>query len=168
MAFVLLSNCGKISRILISYKSLEGIIVFQYNRFWHFWFQLNNRHYFRASLVSLVISLLLIPAAVFFPPLWGLVVALPLIVGGTIALFTQLSNFFYNRQNQRLTQLKAETPDEALKEEIDLYLNRRVICPEELLAGAHLNLPHDTPKMKKAAACVFRSIRTLNPGGFER
>lgn len=119
----------------------------------------------RASLVSLVISLLLIPAAVFFPPLWGLVVALPLIVGGTIALFTQLSNFFYNRQNQRLTQFKAETPDEALKEEIDLYLNRRVICPEELLAGSHLNLPHDTPKMKKAAAdtpLIFETEDTLN------
>ncbi|KTD00549.1 hypothetical protein [Fluoribacter gormanii] len=139
--------------------------MFQYNRFWHFCFQLNNRHYFRASLVSLVISLLLIPAAVFFPPLWGLVVALPLIVGGTIALFTQLSNFFYNRQNQRLTQLKAETTDEALKEEIDLYLNRRVVCPEELLAGAHLNLPHDTPKMKKAAAdtpLLFETEDTLN------
>lgn len=139
--------------------------MFQYNRFWHFWFQLNNRHYFRASLVSLVTSLLLIQAAVFFPPLWGLVVALPLIVGGAIALFTQLSNFFYNRQNQQLTQLKAETPDEALKEEIDLYLNRRVVCPQELLAGTHLNLPHDTPKMKVAVAStplVFETEDTLN------
>ncbi len=139
--------------------------MFQYNRFWHFWFQLNNRHYFRASLASLVISLLLIPAAVFFPPLWGLVVALPLIVGGTIALLTQLSNFFYNRQNQQLTQLKAETADEALKEEIDLYLNRRVVCPQELLAGAHLNLPHDKPKMKAAVAntpLVFDTEDTLN------
>jgi hypothetical protein len=142
-----------------------GIIVFQYNRFWHFWFQLNNRHYFRASLVSLVISLLLIRAAVFFPPLWGLVVAPPLIVSGTIALFTQLSNFFYNRQNQRLTQLKAETPDKALKEEIDLYLNRRVVCPQELLEGTHLNLPHDKPKMKAAVAntpLVFETEDTLN------
>ncbi len=139
--------------------------MFQYNRFWHFWFQLNNRHYFRASLVSLVIAPHLISAAVFFPPLWALVVALPLIVGGTIALFTQLSNFFYNRQNQRLTQLKAETPDEALKEEIDLYLNRRVVCPQELLEGTHLNLPHDTPKMKAAVAntpLVFETEDTLN------
>jgi len=138
--------------------------VFQYNRFWHFWFQLNNRHYLRASLVSLVIALLLIPAAVFFPPLWGLVVALPLIVGGTIALFTQLSNFFFNRQNQRLTQLKAETPDKVLKEQIDLYLNRHVVCPQELLEGNHLNLPHDTPKMKAAAAktpLVFETEVTL-------
>jgi len=136
--------------------------VFQYNRFWHFWFQLYNRHYFIASLV---ISLLLIPAAVFFPPLWGLVVALPLILGVTIALFTQLSNFFYNRQNQRLTQLKAETTDEALKEEIDLYLNRRVVCPQELLEGTHLNLPHDTLKMKAAVAntpLVFETEDTLN------
>lgn len=139
--------------------------MFEYNHFWHFWFQLNNRHYFRASLASLVISLLLIPAAVFFPPLWGLVVAFPLIVGGTIALFTQLSNFFYNRQNHRLTQLKAETPDGALKEEIDLYLNRRVVCPQELLEGTHLNLPHDTPKMKAAVAntpLVFETEDTLN------
>lgn len=126
--------------------------VFQYNNFWHFWFQLNNRHYSRATLVSLVISLSLISAALFFPPLWGLVVAFPLLVAGTIALFTQLSNFFYNRQNQRLTQLKAETTDEVLKEEIDLYLNRRVICPKELLAGTHLNIPSDTPKMKEASA----------------
>lgn len=141
-----------------------GIILFQYNRFWHFWFQLNNRHYFRASLVSLVISLSLIPAAVFFPPLWGVVVALPLIIGVAIALFTQLSNFFYNRQNQRLTQLKTETTDETLKEEIDLYLNRRVACPQELLAGTHLNLPHDTPKMKEAAAntpLIFETEDTL-------
>lgn len=126
---------------------------------------LNNRIYSRAFLVSLVISLLLISAAVFFPPLWGLVVALPLIVGGTIALFTQLSNFFYNRQNQRLTKLKAETLDESLKKEIDLYLNRRVICPEELFAGAHLNLPHDTPEMKKATAdtpLIFETEDTLN------
>ncbi|CAM2730733.1 hypothetical protein [Legionella worsleiensis] len=135
--------------------------MFRYNRFWHFWFQLNNQHYF----ASLVISLLLVPAAVFFPPLWTLVVAVPLIVGGTIALFTQLSNFFYSRQNQRLTQIKTETTDEALKEEIDLYLNRRVVCPEELLAGAHLNIPHDTPKMKKAVAntpLVFETEDTLN------
>lgn len=139
--------------------------MFRYNRFWHFWFQLNNQHYFRASLASLVISLLLVPAAVFFPPLWALIVAVPLIIGGTIALFTQLSNFFYSRQNQRLTQIKTETADEALKEEIDLYLNRRVVCPEELLAGAHLNLPHDAPKMKKAAAntpLIFETEDTLN------
>lgn len=142
----------------------ERIIMFQYNRFWHFWFQLNNRHYLRASLISLLISLLLIPAAVFFPPLWALVAALPLIVAGTIALFTKLSNFFYNRQNQQLTQLKTETADETLKEEIDLYLNRRVVCPQELLAGAHLNLPHDTPKMKKAVAStplIFETEDTL-------
>lgn len=141
------------------------IIVFQYNRFWHFWFQLNNRHYFRASLVSFVISLIFIPAAVVFSPLWGLVVALPLIVAGTIALFTQLSNFFYNRQNQRLIQLKTETADEALKEEIDLYLNRRVVCPQELLAGTHLNLPRDTPKMKEAVAntpLIFETEDILN------
>lgn len=138
--------------------------MFQYNRFWHFWFELNNRHYLKSFSVSLVISLILIQPAVLFPPLWVLVVALPLVVSGTIALFTQLSTFFYNRQNQRLTQLKADTPDEALKKDIDLYLNRRVICPKELLAGVHLSLPHESPKMEKAAAntpLIFETEDTL-------
>jgi hypothetical protein len=145
-----------------------GGIVFQYNRFWHFWFQLNNRHYFRASLVTLLLSTLLIPAAVFFPPLWGVVVAIPLIVGGAIALFTQLSNFFYNRQNQKLMQLKTETVDETLKEEIDLYVNRRVVCPKELLAGAHLDIPHDTQKMKNAVANTLLIVETEDTLNIER
>ncbi len=139
--------------------------MFQYNRFWHFWFQLNNRHYFKAALVSLIASMLLIPAAIFFPPIWGVVITLPLVVGGAIALFTQLSNFFYNRQNQLLTQIKTETADKTLQEEIDLYLNRRVVCPQELLEGARLNLPHDTPKMEKATAntpLIFETEDTLN------
>lgn len=150
--------------IVIKFKIFWSI-MFQYNRFWHFWFQLNNQHYFRASLASLVVSLLLVPAAVFFPPLWALVVAVPLIVSGTIALCTQLSNFFYNQQNQRLTHIKTKAADEALNEEIDLYLNRRVVCPDELLVGAHLNLPHDTPKMKKSAAnapLIFKTEDTLD------
>ena len=83
--------------------------MFKYNRFWHFWLQLNKRDYFIAFFVPVIISLLLIPAAVFFLPLLGLVVALPLIVGGAIALFTQLLNFFYNRQNQQLIQFDPET-----------------------------------------------------------
>ncbi|GEM_PF-1829703 len=139
--------------------------MFQYNRFWHFWFQLNNRHYLRVSLVSLAISILLIQATAFFPPLWGLVVALPLLAAGTIALFTQLSNFFYNQQNQRLVQLKTENNGKNLSNEIDLYLNRRVVCSQELLAGSHLNLSHDNKKMEKAVAnppLIFETEDTLN------
>lgn len=134
--------------------------VFQYNRFWHFWFQLNNQYYSRVSLVSLMISMLLIPPAIFIPPLWSLLIALPLVVAGAMILFTQLSNFFYNRQNQQLKKLKSEAIDETLKEEIDLYLNNRVICPQELLAGIHLNLPHDTPKMKRAVANTPLTLET--------
>lgn len=146
--------------IICSNLEILEIRVFRYNRFWHFWFQLNNHHYFRAFLASLVISSILVPAAVLFSPLWALVVAVPLVVAGTIVLFTQLSNFFYNRQNQRLDQLKANNTDEVLKEKIDLYLNRRVVCPEELFAETNLNFPLNTPKMNNAVASTPLMLET--------
>jgi uncharacterized protein (TIGR00661 family) len=133
---------------LHNFKRKDSKEVFQYNRFWHFWSQLNNQHYFSITLASLVISILLTTAALFFPVLWGLVIAFPLLVGGVIALCTQCSNFFFHRQNQRLEQLKAETIDEVLTEEIDLYLNHRRICPQEVLARVHLNPPYDQPDQK--------------------
>lgn len=121
--------------------------MFQYNRFWHFWFQLDNRDYLRATLLSLASAVLPMLAVMLFSSISMLPVAsialffIPsLVIAGSIALFTVASNFFYNQQNQQLIQVKATTTDEELKEQINLYLNRRVICPKELLDGKHLNL----------------------------
>lgn len=80
-------------------------------------------------------------------------------------LFTQISNFLYHLQNQQLTQLKTQTNDKTLKKEIDLYINRRLVCPKELLEGKHLNLPSDMQKMKKASTntpLIFEIEDTLN------
>lgn len=126
--------------------------MFQYNRFWHFWSQVNNRHFSRAFWFSLFAALPLIAGAVFFPPLAAVIVAIPFLVISVMAIFKQFSNFFYNRQNQKLAEIKAETQDDALKGEIDLYLNRRAICPQSLLDGQHIILPQETAKMSNAVA----------------
>lgn len=135
--------------------------MFQYNRFWHFWFTLDNRHYLRTLGTTLMLSLLALAIpAIFFPVLWAIpfigiaIVAAPvLIITGIIAAFTKISDYFYNRQNIRLSELKETTADEALKNEIDLYLHRRKVAPQELLKGLHLNLPQDhAPKSAHSTA----------------
>lgn len=125
--------------------------MFQYNRFWHFWFTLDNRHYLRTLGTTLLLSLLALAIpAIFFPVFWAipfigiaLVAAPVLIIAGIIAAFTKISDYFYNHQNIRLSELKEATADEPLKDQIDLYLNRRKVAPQELLKGLHLKLPQD-------------------------
>jgi hypothetical protein len=132
--------------------------LFRYNKFWHFWFQLDNRDYLRATLLSLASAALAMLAVMLFSsisilplPSIALFFVPSLVIAGTIALFTVASNFFYNRQNQQLIQVKETTSDEELKKEIDLYLNRRVVCPRELLDGKHLNLLSETEAITEEA-----------------
>lgn len=126
--------------------------MFRYNPFWHFWFQLDNRYYLRttvASITTFILSaVLFIVAASIFPALWAmpllgltLVIVPALIIGTVIPIFAKISNFLYHKQNQKLNTIKSLSNDDMLKNQIDLYLNRRVVCPHELLKAKHLNLP---------------------------
>jgi hypothetical protein len=148
--------------------------MFSYNPFWHFWHTLNNRNYSRIFMTTILLAILALVAVSFlFPmvsiPLWsmvGIVLAPTLIIATGLFTLRKLSNFFYNRQNQKLESLKREILEEKnplgeeetlsvedmefneqrkvdilFNEQIDLYLNRRVVCPPELLAGKVLSFP---------------------------
>lgn len=145
--------------------------MFQYNKFWHFWYRLDNRNYLTATWAatgSVVLPMLaFFVAASFFPvlatlPAVGFLLFFipPILIAGSIALFTALSNFFYKQQNQQLEttnqqlerlidleeaalkekaqqhQNRSHTKLDKLKQyrlEINSYLNRRSICPQNLL-----------------------------------
>jgi len=135
--------------------------MFSYNRFWHFWYTLNNRNYSRMFGGALIFGLLLLVAFSFaFPmislPVWGmagLIIAPALVVASVTYLFTKLSDFFYNRQNQKLEALKREPISEEnqlFNDQVDLYLNRRVVCPPQLLAGELLTFPQVKNPLKNA------------------
>lgn len=134
--------------------------MFSYNRFWHFWHTLNNRSYLRLfkalgltelSLggLGIFVMTLLFPQVVL--PILAViaVVSAPIIiVAAAVAIFTKLSNVLYHKQNRTLQELKVDEQNkpkfEKRKEyieQVDLYLNRRVVCPKELLEGKLLNLP---------------------------
>ena len=127
--------------------------MFSYNRFWHFWYTLDNRHYFRLFLAGLFTGLgggaLLAFLGVILPiVLVATIVSIPIVTIAFVTLvFTKLSDFFYNRQNKQLEELKHVEQEgltltreqKAYNEQIDLYLNRRVICPPELLEGKLLS-----------------------------
>ena len=137
--------------------------MFEYNRFWHFWYMLDNRHYLRTIVATLTVTTVLFMVSSFFlAPLWLIAVAvLPtLIMVGILSAFTKLSTFFFNRQNQKLEQVKNTSTDELLEEQIDLYLNRRVVCPQELLEGKLLNLPkmNRTTKVRSTTSEPFLMV----------
>lgn len=135
--------------------------MLSYNRFWHLWFTLDNRHYSRLFFGSLLtgfglwgfvalLFIFLLPQFVVPVLISTILIVVPFIlVAALVTLFTKLSDFFYYRQNKKLEVLieRLENdlnlePEElaAYKSELNLYINRRVICPPELLAGERLKL----------------------------
>jgi hypothetical protein len=121
--------------------------MFTYNRFWHFWFRLDNRHYLRILAVAIVAAFvggfLLFP--VFAPTFLGILtlIAVPsMVVAVTIRAFNFLSNYFFNKQVQTLKQLKREVDatkpnpeDVVYNSQLDQHINRRIVCPKEILQG---------------------------------
>lgn len=137
--------------------------MFYYNRFWHFWFTLNNFHYSKIAFVSAIASSLFLAASLFFAPLINVALILPLATAGIIVLFTQLSNFFYRLQNYQLNKIKSKASNTDLAQQIDLYLNRRAICPKELLKGSGLNLPAQNSKKSKQSINKLLLLETDDP-----
>jgi hypothetical protein len=127
--------------------------MFKYNRFWHFWSTLDNRDYLRVVSVA---ALFAIAAAFFFAPilltsylgLLTIVAASSLAVGVVITVLNTLSDFFYSQQNERLQHLQQdttkliekETAEETkqrtlqrfINEQASLYINNRVVAPEQI------------------------------------
>ena len=132
--------------------------MFQYNRFWHFWFTLDNRHYLRSVLAAITVALV---ASYFFFPLFlatyfsiFLTMVVPsLVIGGIFTVFNKLSDFFYTKQQTHLQSLKRtlsdthpDPADQLFNEQIDYYLGRRVVCPTRLLAGQPLEVASGSKK----------------------
>jgi hypothetical protein len=143
--------------------------MFGYNRFWHFLFRLDNRHYFRTVLAA--VSIALTVSYFFFPFLLATyfsifltILAPSLVVGAVFTVLNKLSDYFYSRQQETLRSLKRvvaddckfEDPkhpteyekskrnkwveDKLFNEQIDYYLDRREVCPSRLLAGQLLEI----------------------------
>ena len=150
--------------------------MFRYNKFWHFWSDLDNRYYARAFALTLLVAV--IGSILFSPAIWAVplvamfAVTLPsLLMCGCMWAFTKVSDFFYEKQNEHLKQLDADSKDEALKEQLNLFINRRVVCPESLLSGQKMNLdepacvPQETegPRMQEQDVPLNVEQRTSNP-----
>lgn len=119
-----------------------------YNRFWHFWSTLDKRHYFRAVTTTAAITL---TVSFFFLPILWIAAAIAIASSAAIALvgysLTQLSDFMFARRNQQLQHLKRNvdpndttSTDAQFNQQIDLYINQRIVYPKELLTGQLLNL----------------------------
>jgi hypothetical protein len=126
-----------------------GVFMFKYNKFWHFWSNLDNRYYARAFGLTLLAAV--VGSFVFFPAMWAtplvaiIAVSLPsLLVNGCMWAFTKVSDFFYERQNEHLKQLEQSSEDEVLKEQLNLFINRRAVCPDVLLAGRKMDVSEPT------------------------
>ncbi|MDF1683059.1 MAG: hypothetical protein P1U36_00225 [Legionellaceae bacterium] len=119
--------------------------MFNYNKFWHFWFDLDNRYYARAFGRTLLVAI--VSSVLFFPALWAtplvavVAVIIPsLLINGCMWALTKVSDFIYKRQNEHLKQLEQSSDDEVLKEQLNLFINRRTVCPEALLLGQTIDL----------------------------
>ncbi len=143
--------------------------MFGYNRFWHFIFRLDNRHYFRTVLAAVAIALTV--SYFFFPFLLATnlsmfltMLAPSLVVGAVFTGLNKLSDYFYSKQQETLRSLKKviaadckfKNPkkptseeiarknqwleDSLFNEQIDYYVDRREVCPSRLLAGQLLEI----------------------------
>ena len=153
--------------------------MFTYNRFWHFWSTLDNRHYFR--MVAIAAAIAVAASLIFFPVAWaaalGLtalgvalvaVVAAGLVVGLIITSLNKLSDFIFSRRNQQLENLKRvidpntpminDSKNAQFNEQLDLYINRRVVYPKELLAGRTLDLSKGVEKRSVSAASTQKPL----------
>lgn len=131
--------------------------MFNYNEFWHFWSTLDNRYYARAFGLTLLAAV--VGSVLFFPALWAtpfvalLAVIVPsLVVNGCMWAFTKVSDFFYERQNEHLKQLESSSNDEGLKEQLKLYINRRAVCPKDLLSGKKMNIDESLCQLQETKA----------------
>jgi len=110
---------------------------------------LDNRYYARAF--GYILLAAVIGSVIFFPALWAtpliaiVVVLVPsLFVNACMWALTKVSDFIYENQNEHLKQLEQNSGDEDLKEQLNLFIDRRVACPEALLAGQKLDMSEST------------------------
>ncbi|KTC64649.1 Uncharacterised protein (plasmid) [Legionella adelaidensis] len=138
--------------------------MFKYNRFWHFWYRLDNRHYSRTYFFSFISTLLL--SAIFIPVSWPAFFAIAAVTGIAVAttfkFFNALSDFFFAKQNNKLLNLKENSENPELKEQIDFYLNRRCICPAPILEGNVLSLEGKNANRKIFAPLLRSGVGKLN------
>lgn len=131
--------------------------MFSYNRFWHFWHTLNNRNYFNTLLTTALVTAVVSMFFFTFPTILTMSIGASLLIGGVMTFLTKLSDRLFKKQNQTLKTLKETSEDNIFKEHVDYYLNRRVVCPKELLLGK----PLQSIKLKQAARVERKLVEPL-------
>jgi hypothetical protein len=143
-------------------------MMFEYNKFWHFWFMLDNRYYARSFSITLRLVTLAAIASIFFtipvPTIAMVLVAASLLINAGMWVFTKVSDFFYHRQKTQLQQVYDATEDSELKEQVSFYLDKRVVCPRALLVGLSMDLSEpvlSTPRIRSALSLAKDEKLTL-------
>ena len=132
--------------------------MFEYNKFWHFWFMLDNRYYARSFNITLRLVILAAMASIFFTvPVFTIAmvsVAVSVLINASMWVFTQFSDFFYHRQNEQLRQVYDNIEDSELKEQVSFYLDKRVVCPRALLVGNSMDLSEPVSSTSRIRAAL--------------